>query len=157
MIITLYILLAAAVLIADIVTKYWAVGALKGTIGIPVIEDFFHLTYVENSGVAFGMLENKRIIFITLSVIILIVLGVYYFKSENKTVWLKLGCALICSGSVGNLIERITKGYVVDFLDVRIVNFPVFNVADIAVCVGAFALVVHFLFYDGAKDGEENG
>ena len=74
MIVTLYILLAAAVLIADIVTKYWAVGALKGTIGIPVIEDFFHLTYVENSGVAFGMLENKRIIFITLSVIILIVL-----------------------------------------------------------------------------------
>lgn len=151
----IYIIIAAAFLIIDIITKYWAASVLAGTIGIPVIFNVFHLTYVENTGIAFGMLENKRVIFIALSLIILIVLTVYYFKTERRDVWLKLGTALIFSGSIGNLIERISKGYVVDFLDVRILNFPVFNVADIAVCAGAVALIIHFLFMDNKKETNE--
>ena len=59
------------------------------------------------------------------------------------------------SGSLGNLIERVSKGYVVDFLDFRLINFPVFNVADIAVCVGAAALVIHFLFGGGAENKDK--
>ena len=102
----IYFIIGILVLILDIVTKHWASAALMGTSGIPVIDGFFHLTYVENSGVAFGMLQDKRIIFVTMSL------------------------------------------FVVDFLDFRVINFPVFNIADMAVCIGAAALVIHFLTSD---------
>ena len=142
----IYIIIGIAVLILDIVTKRAAVAALMGGDSIPIIKDVFHLTYVENTGIAFGMLEDKRIVFITLSVIILVVLAVYFFKAPCHDLWLKLGIALVFSGSIGNLIERVANGVVVDFLDFRLINFPVFNIADIAVCVGAGALIIHFLF-----------
>lgn len=147
----LYIIIGILVLILDIISKHWALGALAAGEGIPLIPGVFHLTYVENTGIAFGMMENKRIVFITLSVIILAALFIYLLKAPRRDVWLKLGTALVISGSLGNLIERVSKGYVVDFLDFRLINFPVFNVADIAVCVGAAALVIHFLFGGGAE------
>lgn len=156
-----YIIIGIFVLGLDIITKLWAEGCLAQVGGIPVISGVFNLTYVENSGVAFGMLRDRRIVFITMSIVILIILGLYFYKSKNKSVWLKLGTALIFSGSIGNMIERISKGYVVDFLDFCLINFPVFNIADMAVCVGAALLVVHFLFYAdddknlGGNQGEE--
>ncbi|HIV85506.1 MAG TPA: signal peptidase II [Candidatus Monoglobus merdigallinarum] len=149
----IYIILGVFVLILDIITKYWAETVLKGTSGIALIDRVFHFTYVENPGVAFGLLPNMRAVFITLSVLIIAVLLVYYIRTNEKSTWLKLGTSLILCGSAGNLIERIFKGYVVDFLDFRLVNFPVFNIADIAVCTGAAALVIHFLLLDGGKDG----
>lgn len=141
----IYIIIGVFVLLLDIMTKLWAAGELKEIGSLSLIDGVFNLTYVENSGVAFGMLRDRRIIFVTLSVVILIILGVYFYRSKNKSVWLKLGTALIFSGSVGNMIERVSKGYVVDFLDFCLIGFPVFNIADIAVCVGAAALAVHFL------------
>lgn len=148
----IYYIIGIVVLIADILTKRAAVNNLMDISSIPIIDGVFHLTYVENSGVAFGMLRDKRIVFVTMSVIILVVLGIYFYKTCSRDAWLKLGTALIFSGSIGNMIERITKGFVVDFLDFRLINFPVFNIADMAVCIGAAALVVHFLFF--ADDGK---
>mgnify|MGYP000755057788 FL=1 len=144
----IYFIIGILVLILDIVTKHWASAALMGTSGIPVIDGFFHLTYVENSGVAFGMLQDKRIIFVTMSLLLLFVLAMYFYKAKKRDVWLKLGTALIFAGSIGNLIERVKNGFVVDFLDFRVINFPVFNIADMAVCIGAAALVIHFLTSD---------
>ncbi len=141
----LYVIIGIAVLALDMITKKAAVTALFGTSGIPLIKNVFHLTYVENTGIAFGLLENRRAVFIALTFVILAALAVYLIKTDRRDVWLKLGSALIFSGSAGNLLERISKGYVVDFLDFRLINFPVFNVADIAVCVGAAALIIHFL------------
>lgn len=141
-------------MIGDILTKLWASGTLADVGMIPIIRGVFNLTYVENSGVAFGMMRDKRIIFVTLSVVILVILGMYFYRAKNKNIWLKLGTVLIFSGSIGNMIERISKGYVVDFLDFCLINFPVFNIADIAVCIGAAALVVHFLFYAEEKKDE---
>ncbi len=143
----IYYIIGILVLAVDIITKQLAVNNLTDIGSVPIINGVFHLTYVENSGVAFGMLSDRRIIFVTLSIIILAVLGIYVYKSQNKNIWLKLGTSLIFSGSLGNMIERIGNGYVVDFLDFRIINFPVFNIADIAVCIGAAALVVHFIFF----------
>lgn len=150
----IYCIIAVIVLILDILTKHWAAAALINISTMPVINGVLHFTYVENSGVAFGMFRGQRVIFVTMSVIILIALGVYFYKSCSRDVWIKLGTALIFGGSIGNMLERISKGYVVDFLDFRIINFPVFNVADIAVCVGAAALVVHFIFF---ADSEKRG
>lgn len=150
----IYIIIGALVLIGDILTKLWASGTLADVGMIPIIRGVFNLTYVENSGVAFGMMRDKRIVFVTLSVVILVILGMYFYRAKNKNIWLKLGTALIFSGSIGNMIERVSKGYVVDFLDFCLINFPVFNIADIAVCIGAAALVVHFLFYAEEKKDE---
>ena len=144
----IYYIIGIVVLIADILTKRAAVNNLMDISSIPIIDGVFHLTYVENSGVAFGMLRDKRIVFV--------VLGIYFYKTCSRDAWLKLGTALIFSGSIGNMIERITKGFVVDFLDFRLINFPVFNIADMAVCIGAAALVVHFLFFDDDGKKTEN-
>lgn len=143
-----YIMICIGVLILDIITKLWAELTLKGGDSFAVIDGFFHFTYVENRGIAFGLFSDARIWFILLSIIVLIALLILFCKSENRTVWLKAGTSLVLGGAVGNLIERISKGYVVDFLDFRFINFPVFNIADIAVCVGAVMLVIHFFITD---------
>lgn len=153
----IYCIIGILVLALDIFTKYLAVKNLMDISSVPIINGILHLTYVENSGVAFGMLRDKRIVFVTLSIIILVVLGIYFYKAHSKDAWLKLGTVLIFSGSIGNMIERVSKGFVVDFLDFRLINFPVFNIADIAVCVGAAALVVHFIFFaDDNKNSIES-
>ena len=152
----IYIIIAAAVLAADIFTKILAENALKSVTTIPIIKNIFHLTYVENRGIAFGLFSGGRIVFVVVSVIVLAVLAYVVFKTEKptRTIWLKGGSALIFGGAIGNMIERIVKGYVVDFLDFRIIDFPVFNIADIAVCVGAGMLIIHFLFAE-AKVAEK--
>lgn len=143
----IYLALGVLVLALDIITKIAAEKMLILVDTIPVLEDVFHLTYVENRGIAFGIFSGGRVFFIITTVIILTALIIFLIKTDKKsrTIWLKGGATLVTSGAIGNLIERIIKGYVVDFLDFRIINFPVFNIADIAVCVGAFMLVIHFI------------
>lgn len=86
-----YMMLCIGVLILDIITKLWAELALKGAGSLAVIEGFFHFTYVENRGIAFGMFSNARIWFILVSIVVLIALVVLFCKSKNRTIWLKLG------------------------------------------------------------------
>ncbi len=144
----IYIIVAIMVIAADIITKIIAENSLMPVGTIPIIKDIIHLTYVENRGIAFGMFSGGRIIFIIVSLFVLAILGVviYKEKEELRSRWMKTGGVLIFGGAIGNLIERIYKGYVVDFIDFRIIDFPVFNIADIAVCTGAALLVIHFLF-----------
>lgn len=151
-IIMMYIFLALLILIADTITKIWATGRLKEIGTIPIIEDIFHLTYVENDGIAFGMFGGGRIFFIIISVLVLAILAVYVYKTKYRTIWLKLGSVCVASGAIGNIIDRIFRGFVVDFLDFRIINFPVFNIADIAVCVGAAMLAIHFIKSEESVD-----
>lgn len=160
-----YLMLSIGVLILDIITKLWVELTLKGAGTVAIIEGFFHLTYVENRGIAFGLFSNARGWFIFVSILVLIALVILFCKSKYRTIWLKFGTALVIGGAVGNLIERISKGYVVDFLDFRFINFPVFNIADIAVCVGAVAILIHFFTADflekkheaeGQEKAEEN-
>lgn len=142
-----YVVLAALLLAADIITKIIAETKLSVIGTVPIINEIIHLTYVENRGMAFGLFSGGRIGFIIVTVAVMAVLAVLIFKTakNHRTVWLKAGSACVLSGAVGNLIERVGKGYVVDFLDFRVIDFPVFNIADIAVCVGAVMLVIHFL------------
>ncbi len=131
-------IVAAAVLILDRVTKYIAKVYLEPAGSIPVIRNVFHLTYVENRGVAFGMLQNKTWIFVPVTVVI--VMGIIYILQKMKgcSVFLKVSLMFILSGALGNLIDRIYQGYVVDFLDFRV--WPVFNVADSFIVMGAILL-----------------
>lgn len=142
-----YIVLGLLVFIFDIMTKLMVELGMKDN-SIAIIEGIFHLTYVENRGIAFGLFSNARILFIIISIVVLLILAAVYSRIPNRTNWLRIGTSLIYGGAMGNLLERMAKGYVVDFLDFRIINFPVFNFADIAVCVGAALLVIHFIICD---------
>ncbi len=149
-----YLILGALILGVDILTKFWARGGLMKVSSIPLWEKVFHFTYVENRGIAFGMFGGGRIFFILFTLIVLGLLLWFYRKSEPKTGWLKAGTCLVVSGALGNLIDRIFRGFVVDFLDFRLIDFPVFNIADIAVCVGAVLLVIYCFISEEKREDE---
>ncbi len=155
--IMIYILIAAITLVADILTKIAAAQRLAPLYSIEVIKDILNLTYVENRGIAFGMFQGQRVVFIIISILVicLILWVIVKMSKEKKSAFLMLGGALTISGAIGNLIDRTLYGYVVDFIEVKFIEFPVFNIADIAVCVGAALLVIHFLFIEGKNDNKE--
>lgn len=134
----------------DQLTKYLTVLHLKPIDTLPIIEDVFHLTYVENTGAAFGMMKDARWVFmITSTAAIIGILGYmihrYYVKKE-KLHWAEaLSLSLIVGGGIGNMIDRTMLGYVVDMIDCRFINFAVFNVADSFVCIGAGVMILHLL------------
>ena len=134
----------------DQLTKYLTVLHLKPIDTLPIIEDVFHLTYVENTGAAFGMMKDARWVFmITSTAAIVGILGYmihrYYVKKE-KLHWAEaLSLSLIVGGGIGNMIDRTMLGYVVDMIDCRFINFAVFNVADSFVCIGAGVMILHLL------------
>ena len=115
---------------------------------VVVIPYVLNFCYVENRGAAFGILKDHRWVFMTVS-IILIVLLIVMLKNTNITHKLFLtSVAMILGGGIGNMIDRIFVGYVVDFLKVTFIDFPVFNIADSAVVVGTALLALYFIFFD---------
>lgn len=132
----------------DQLSKYVAVVHLKNKKPISFLGDRFELFYLENHGAAWGILAGKTGVLITITVVVLAVLCVLYDKipTGKHYLLLKLCMMLIVSGAVGNMIDRCIYQYVIDFLYVKMIDFPVFNVADIYVTVGAFLLVYAILF-----------
>ena len=130
-------------IILDQLVKIYVVSNMKLGESIPVVQDIFHLTYVLNPGAAFGILENHRWFFIVICIAIILCVAIFYKSIRRECAMFRYGLGLLLGGAVGNLIDRIQNGLVVDFLDFRI--WPVFNIADIAICVGAVMLVVSLL------------
>ena len=112
----------------------------------PIIKNIFYLTLIHNKGIAFGLFRGKIVLFIFVSVIIIGLLITLLRKIRKHDLLLKVSLALILAGALGNLIDRLVFGYVIDFLDFRI--WPVFNVADSAITIGAGLLVIHLLKVD---------
>ena len=131
----------------DQLSKILAINHLKSIGSIPVIENVFHLTYVENRGAAFGMLENNQIIFVIVAAIASIC-GLYYLHTQKVNLIGKTGIMLIISGAIGNAIDRLRLGFVVDYFDFRIIWDYIFNIADVFVVVGTILLCVHIIFFD---------
>ena len=154
----IYICLAVVIFGVDIATKFLAKSRLAGMTSIPLIEDVFHLTYVENRGAAFGILQGRLPFFIIVAVVAAAVVVWLLRTYKARHTLMKLGLSFLCSGALGNTVDRIMRGYVVDFFDFRLIDFPVFNVADIFVCLGAGLLAVYFIFFDEKvkKRGCEN-
>lgn len=121
---------------SDQLSKYLVTANLKDIGTLPLIEDVFHFTYVENRGAAFGMLADHRWVFMVLSVLGIAALIAWLVIEKPKSLWLKLAVSLIIGGGIGNMIDRVMLGYVIDFIDCRFINFYVFNIADSCVCVG---------------------
>lgn len=135
-------------------TKYLAAHHLAGTSGIPLISGVFELFYLENTGAAFGMMDNLQWIFILIAVCMAAAAGYFYVQLPQEPHYhgLRLVCVLITAGAIGNMIDRIIHHYVIDFLYFSLIDFPVFNVADCYICIGAvFAVLLLFTVY---KDEE---
>ena len=131
------------VLLIDQVSK--AIISSKLSLGrsIPIIKRVFYITSVRNTGAAFGLFKNSTYFFIAVSIAAIIIIGAALIKSIRNKGSLNIGLILIMSGALGNLIDRVRLGYVVDFIDFRV--WPVFNIADSAITIGTILLVFSFI------------
>lgn len=142
-------ILAAIVLIAlDQCTKHLAVLRLKGQSPIVLWDGVFELHYLENRGAAFGILQGQKAVFLVCTLLILILIVFFYNRlpAGKRFFMMRLVAVFLAAGAVGNLIDRMRYSYVVDFLYFKLIDFPVFNVADCYVTVGAVLLAVLILF-----------
>lgn len=140
---SLYFIIGILTLVSiDQLTKWLVVLKLKPIQDFPLIKGVFHLTYVENRGAAFGILQGQRIFFIVITVIVMVFITIYYHKLPVGTRhnWMRFALILLGAGAIGNLIDRVRLNYVVDFLHFKLINFPVFNFADMCVVVGVALL-----------------
>lgn len=149
----LQLVLIILIIVLDRVSKYLVTIYIMplSSQSIPLINGVFNLTYVENRGAAFSILQNQRWLFIILTIIFIIAAIYYLIKHPKDNLIMRIGLSMVLAGAIGNLIDRIRVGYVVDFFDFRLINFPVFNVADCAIDVGCALLVIYFIFIMGKK------
>ena len=147
-------ILAVVLIAVDQIVKNWAAETLiKGD--ITIIDKVLYLNYAENTGVAFSMFSDNRWILVGVTSLMLIAV-LAFFLSGKVTVKLEVfSLSLLLAGGVGNLIDRISLGYVIDYIDVRIINFAIFNFADICICVGALLLCVAVYFSDKKEKAEK--
>lgn len=130
-------------------TKYLAVTILRRQTSFPLIRGVFELRYLENRGAAFGIMQNRQIVFVAGGVIILALILYFYHKMPFTAHYtpLRICAVLLASGAVGNMIDRIRQDYVIDFFYFRLIDFPIFNVADCYVVIACILFVILILFY----------
>ncbi|MGN0364854.1 MAG: signal peptidase II [Suilimivivens sp.] len=146
-----------ALIFLDQWTKRGAEVYLKGKDALVLMEGVFELRYLENRGAAFGILQGRQVFLTLLTAIILVIVAYFYLKripSNKRFFWMNLTAVLAFSGAIGNLIDRISLHYVIDFLYFVLIDFPIFNVADIYVTIAACLLIVTGLFYYKEEDYE---
>lgn len=155
-----YIVLGLSLLVAliDYIIKILVLNNLKPIGSLAVIPGLFSLTYVENRGAAFGMLSNARWIFIVFTFIVIAVLIYFIFKKRITSKLFNISAILIIGGGIGNLIDRIFYGFVVDYLSVSFFP-PVCNFADYCITVGAGLMVIYLIFFTDflSKKDKQNG
>lgn len=139
---------------ADQITKVWAVANLKEGRVIELIPGVLQFNYLENQGAAFGILQNHQTFFVIAGAIILFLVMYLLFVTphERRYNLLSVLLVMIVAGAVGNMIDRVNLGYVVDFIYVSAINFPIFNVADCYVTVSTIMLAFAILFYYQEED-----
>lgn len=137
----------------DQLTKWLAVTHLQGEPAV-LWEGVFELRYVENDGMAWGLFGGEifRWVVVSITAVLMVALLYMLLSGRHRHRWLSVSLVLIVAGGVGNLIDRVLNGYVVDFLYVRLIDFPVFNVADCFVVVGAALLIVYLLFFSDQQN-----
>ena len=149
------LLISVLLIFLDQFTKLLAVEHLKEQNAFVIWENVFELRYLENRGAAFGIMQGQKLFFIIFTSIALIAITWFYLKmipADKKFFFLDIISVLLFSGAIGNLIDRIRLNYVIDFLYFRLIDFPIFNVADIYVTVAAFAMFGLGLFYYKDED-----
>ena len=148
---------SSAVLIGiDQYTKALAVARLKNQQPFVILDGVFEFLYSENRGAAFGLMQGRQGFFFLIGIVVLAVAGYAMLRmpgwQEKRYHWLKLCVIMITAGAVGNMIDRVSQGYVVDFLYFKLIDFPIFNVADCYVVIATFLLMVLIFFVYSEED-----
>jgi len=144
---TLFLVVAALTLLLDQSTKAIVRTYLQLSESIPLLEGIFHLTYLKNPGAAFGLFPGALPLFTATFVIVIVGSIIFWIKARPTSAWAIVGLGLFTAGATGNFIDRVTAGKVTDFLDVTLINAPIFNVADVGISIGIFMLVL-WMFLD---------
>lgn len=146
-----YVISILAIILGVILDQYTKILAVKHLKEAPIsiIDGVFELHYLENRGAAFGMLQNQQTFFLIMGVLMLIAAAILMIKLPDtaRLIPLKACIVSIATGAIGNMIDRARLNYVVDFFYFELIDFPIFNVADIYVTVAAFALILLIMFY----------
>lgn len=147
-----YIIPLIAIVLGVALDQYTKALAVKHLADgpIPLIEGVFELKYLENRGAAFGMLQNQQTFFLIVTIITLILMTILYIRMPHTKRFLPLRICLvsIVAGAIGNMIDRVTLKYVIDFFYFKLIDFPIFNVADIfATCASILLILLLFVYY----------
>lgn len=142
------LLIGAVIVAADQIIKYFVVNNLKPLGSVSVIDNLFKLTYVENRGVAFGMFNDMRWFFVVLTSVLIAAIIIFMFIKRPGGKLFYIAAGLIIGGGIGNLIDRILYGYVIDYLSLSFFS-PVCNFADYAITIGVVLLAVYVIFFTG--------
>lgn len=146
-----YYLLAAVLVLVDQLTKYLTVQNIELHEIIPVVPDVFSLTYIQNTGAAWSILEGRMIFFYVVTVIVVagIVYNLHKYGHESKLFAVSL--AFVLGGALGNFIDRLVHQYVIDMIRLEFIDFPIFNIADAALTVGVLLMIVYIFFFEEEK------
>lgn len=139
--------IAVVIAAIDQVIKYFIAARLKPIGSVAVIDNLFQLTYVENRGVAFGMFKDMRWLFVVLTALMIAVILFYMFKKRPSSKLFYVCAGMIIGGGVGNLIDRVFNGYVIDYISLSFFP-PVCNFADYCITIGVIILAVYILFFN---------
>ncbi len=143
---SLYWTAAILGLTLDQASKYLVVQYLKGVHSVPLIDGVLHFTYATNTGAAFSLFSGQIDWLKWISMLVSVGLVIFGLFSKNLSRWEQAGYGFILAGAAGNGIDRFVAGYVVDFIDIRIIRFAIFNIADISINVGLVCLAIAVLF-----------
>ena len=147
----LYLILSILFVIADQVVKMWIVNNFRLHEGMEFIKGIVSILYVRNTGAAWGMFEGKMVFFYLITAVAVGTLLYLMFKEKGKSKLLLTAYSLILAGAVGNFIDRIRLGYVVDMFKFEFIDFPIFNVADICLTIGVIFLFYYVIFKEQTK------
>ncbi len=149
--------IALVVILLDQITKYWVEKNVLYAEAISIFDNILSLTKSYNAGAAFGMFQSSTLYLATFSAIVAVFILVYiikFYKSNN--LYSLFGWGLLLGGTIGNLLDRVRFNYVVDFIKLDFINFPIFNIADSCINIGAGLLVIYLLFFSEKESEQKN-
>ncbi len=152
-----YFLISALLVGFDQWSKYLTVQNISLGETKEFIPGFLSLTHLRNTGVAWSLLEGKMIFFYVITVIVSVVIIYLLIKNYKKSVWYSVGLSFVLAGAIGNFIDRVRLGYVVDMLQTDFMNFPIFNVADSTLVVGVICIFIYLILDEKATKEGKNG
>ncbi|MBR8701840.1 Lipoprotein signal peptidase [Fusobacterium sp. DD29] len=153
----IYIVLILILVGADQLSKYLIDTTMFEGETLPFITNFFHITYVKNRGIAFGLFQGKLDIIGIATIIAIVAIAYYLYKERNKLSLVeKMGFIYILAGAIGNMIDRVFRGYVIDMIDFRGIWSYIFNLADVWINIGVIFIILDQLFRKNRKKNEED-
>ena len=152
-----YFLISALLVGLDQWSKYLTVQNISLGETKEFIPGFLSLTHLRNTGAAWSLLEGKMIFFYVITVIVSVVIIYLLIKNYKKSIWYSVGLSFVLAGAIGNFIDRVRLGYVVDMLQTDFMNFPIFNVADSTLVVGVICIFFYLILDEKAAKEGKNG